>query len=311
MDTPYVRIDAGVLARNIDRMAAATRERGLALRPHAKTHKIPRIAQMQLDAGAVGLTVATIGEAEVFVAHGATDVFTAYPLWLTPDRAARLERLARSARVSFGVDSVEGAAHAARTLGAAAPRLEVLVEVDSGHHRSGAAPEDAASVAEAARAGGLRVAGVFTFPGHSYAPGAPEQAAIQEREALRTAAAGLEAAGFTVERRSGGSTPSVLATAADGATEVRPGVYVFGDAQQLALGRCDPDDIALAHRRRDRRQPARRSGWRDAPRPRRGQQGARQRPARLGPGLRAHRGAARGGHRGAVGAPRDGVMARR
>lgn len=245
MDTPYVRIDAGVLARNIDRMAAATRERGLALRPHVKTHKIPRIAQMQLDAGAVGLTVATIGEAEVFVARGATDVFIAYPLWLTPDRAARLERLARSARVSFGVDSAEGAAHAARTLGAAAPRLEVLVEVDSGHHRSGAAPEDAASVADAARAGGLRVAGVFTFPGHSYAPGAPEQAAIQEREALRTAAAGLEAAGFTVARRSGGSTPSVLATAADGATEVRPGVYVFGDAQQLALGRCDPDDIAL------------------------------------------------------------------
>lgn len=245
METPYVRIDVDVLARNIDRMAAAVRERDLALRPHVKTHKIPSIARMQLDAGAVGLTVATIGEAEVFVAEGAPDVFIAYPLWLTPDRAARLERLARSARVSFGVDSVEGAAHAARTLGAAASRLEVLVEVDSGHHRSGANPGDAASVAAAARAGGLRVAGVFTFPGHSYAPGAAEQAALDEREALRAAAAGLEAAGFTVVRRSGGSTPSALATADGGATEVRPGVYVFGDAQQLALGRCEPDDIAL------------------------------------------------------------------
>ncbi|SDQ28944.1 alanine racemase [Microbacterium sp. cf332] len=245
MDTPYVRIDAAVLRRNIDRMADAVRARGLALRPHVKTHKIPRIAQMQLAAGAVGLTVATIGEAEVFVAHGADDVFIAYPLWLTPSRAERLAVLGASAHVAFGVDSPESAAHAAALLRAAAADVEVLVEIDSGHHRSGVRPEAAVAVAEAARDGGLRVAGVFTFPGHSYAPGAAATAAEQERTALLTASDALEAAGFEVGRRSGGSTPSALLTADGGATEVRPGVYVFGDAQQLALGRCEPADIAL------------------------------------------------------------------
>lgn len=245
METPCVRIDGDILARNIDRMAAAAAQRGLELRPHVKTHKMPRIAQLQLAAGAVGITVATVGEAEVFAQHGATDVFIAYPLWLTPERADRLVRLSASARVSFGVDSAESATRAAAMLGEAAGRLEVLVEVDSGHHRSGVLPAEAASVARAARSGGLRVVGVFTFPGHSYAPDRAATAAAEERDALLGAARALESAGFVVERRSGGSTPSVLLTADGGATEVRPGVYVFGDAQQLTLGRCTPDDIAL------------------------------------------------------------------
>ncbi|MCP3426499.1 alanine racemase [Rothia sp. AR01] len=121
----------------------------------------------------------------------------------------------------------------------------MLVEVDSGHHRSGVAPAAAPDVAEAARAGGLRIAGVFTFPGHSYAPGAAAEVARQEREALNDAAERLEAAGFDVARRSGGSTPSALLTEPCGATEIRPGVYVFGDAQQVELGRCAPEDVAL------------------------------------------------------------------
>lgn len=245
MDTPYVAINGDVLARNIDRMAAAVSQRGLALRPHVKTHKLPRIAELQLAAGAAGITVATIGEAEVFVAHGASDVFIAYPLWLTPARAQRLLAVARNARLSFGVDSAESAAHAARMLGSHRGEVEVLVEIDSGHHRSGVLPEGAAEVAAAARAGGLTVTGVFTFPGHSYAPGAPANAAQEEQLALRAAASALRAEGFAVERLSGGSTPSALLTADDGATEVRPGVYVFGDAQQLALGRCGWEDIAL------------------------------------------------------------------
>ncbi|OMH24795.1 alanine racemase [Tersicoccus phoenicis] len=245
LDTPITLIDRDVLVRNVDRMADAVRSTGLALRPHVKTHKLPQIAALQLAAGAVGLTVATIGEAEVFVEHGAPDVFIAYPLWVGPRAAARLMRLAALARVSVGTDSVEAAQNLATRLGPAVDDVDVLVEVDSGHHRSGVAPAEAVAVADAAQAGGLHVTGVFTFPGHSYGPGMPSTAVADEQRALGEAADALTGAGFDVERISGGSTPTALLTDASVATEVRPGVYVFGDAQQLELERCRPEDIAL------------------------------------------------------------------
>lgn len=245
IDTPEILIDRNVLERNIKRMATAVHAKGLQLRPHVKTHKIPEIAALQLAAGAVGLTAATIGEAEVFIEHGAEDVFIAYPLWLSPRQGQRLRRLSATARIAVGTDSVEAAETMAASLGDAAGRIEVLVEVDSGHHRSGISPARVVHVARAAAHAGLRVTGVFTFPGHSYAPGMPVEAALQEQEALRKASELLEAAGFEVTRVSGGSTPTATLTEATAATEVRPGVYVFGDAQQLELARCTPADIAL------------------------------------------------------------------
>jgi D-serine deaminase-like pyridoxal phosphate-dependent protein len=253
IDTPEIMVDREVLVRNIERMAAGAAARGLALRPHAKTHKIPEIAALQLRAGAAGLTVATIGEAEVFAEHGVTDLFIAYPLWATARGAERLRRLAAGARIAVGTDSAEAARALGRHLADAGAGgtesegtgIEVLVEIDSGHHRSGVGPAEAVEVARAATAAGLRVAGVFTFPGHSYAPGMPAEAAGQERRALAEAARLLADAGFEAARVSGGSTPSALLTEAGPTTEVRPGVYVFGDAQQLELERCGLGDIAL------------------------------------------------------------------
>ena len=245
VETPDILVDLDVLDRNIARMADTVRAKGLALRPHAKTHKIPEIAARQLAAGATGLTVATIGEAEVFAGAGVDDLFIAYPLWLSDRKAGRLRDLAGRAKLTIGVDSAEGAVRLGQGLGPAAGSVRVLVEVDSGHHRSGVSPHSAADVARAASDAGLHVAGVFTFPGHSYAPGMPAEAAAQEQEALRLAAEALAAAGFTAGVRSGGSTPTALLTGNSAATEVRPGVYVFGDAQQFELGRCAPEDIAL------------------------------------------------------------------
>jgi D-serine deaminase-like pyridoxal phosphate-dependent protein len=241
IETPAVVVDADVLDGNIARTAALARERGLALRPHVKTHKIPEIAALQLAAGAVGLTVATIGEAEVFVDAGASDVFVAYPLWASAAKAARLDALRSSARIAVGVDSVPGVAN----LGHRVPGLEVLVEVDSGHHRSGVPATEVVPLATAARDAGLTVVGVFTFPGHAYGPDAAAAAARGEREALLEAGERLRGAGFEVRVLSGGSTPSLTATEPGGATEVRPGVYVFGDAQQWELGHCAAEAIAL------------------------------------------------------------------
>lgn len=236
--TPYLAIDFARLRTNIESTATWAASRGLALRPHVKTHKSPRIAAMQVETGASGITVATLGEAEVFAHAGFDDLFVAYPLWPDDVRRARLAKLCERASVRVGFDSLEAAR------GLAGTGASGLVEVDSGHHRSGIAPADAGRLAADAVAAGVEVIGVFTFPGHSYAPGAGTQAAADEASALTAAAEALRVAGVEPVVVSGGSTPSLAATGA-GLTECRPGVYVFGDAQQWELGACGPDQIAL------------------------------------------------------------------
>ncbi|MEV4413186.1 alanine racemase [Catellatospora sp. NPDC049609] len=243
LPTPYLSVDVDVLDRNLARMAAFAAARGVALRPHAKTHKCLQIARRQLDAGAVGLTAATVAEAEVFSAGGCTDLFIAYPLWIDQAKGARLRAVAERATVAVGVDSADGAQALARHAG---DGIEVLVEVDSGHHRSGVQPAEAGTVALAAARAGLRVRGVFTFPGHGYAAiGAGHDVAAQESAALHAAAAAVRAAGLDVAVVSGGSTPTARYTDTAALGEIRPGVYALGDAQQWELGSCEREDVAL------------------------------------------------------------------
>lgn len=245
--TPHLRLDLVRAAAAIEGMAAHARSRGLALRPHAKTHKSTRLGRMQIEAGAVGLTVATVGEAEVFAAGGCEDLFIAYPLWVDAEKARRLATLMERARIAVGVDSTAGIA----AMAAHGIRPDVLVEVDSGHHRSGVTPAAAGGLARYAADAGFAVRGVFTFPGHSYSPQTRASAADAERRSLAEAADSFAAVGVPCPVRSGGSTPSaVLARgsveeATGGLTELRPGVYVFGDAQQVELGVCALDDVAL------------------------------------------------------------------
>ena len=239
--TPYLLVDPDVLSANVQAMGRFARDRGLSLRPHAKTHKTPEIAREQMAAGATGLTVATVSEAEAFAAAGITDVFLAYPLWVDAGRGARLRALTDRVAVRVGIDSVEGA----RALAAQVPGCSVMVEVDSGQHRSGVQPSEAGVLAEHAARTGLDVRGVFSFPGHSYAPGMAAEVAAQESAALRTAVDSLAERGIQPQVVSGGSTPSASVVDADVLTEMRPGVYVFNDAQQWELGTAGPEDISL------------------------------------------------------------------
>jgi D-serine deaminase-like pyridoxal phosphate-dependent protein len=240
-DTPYLAVDPALLDRNLTAMAASARNRGLALRPHAKTHKCVEIARRQVALSGGGLTLATVAEAEVFADAGLDDVFLAYPVVAAGPRARRLRALTERVTLRVGVDSAEGAA----LLASAVPGLEVLVEIDSGHRRTGVAPDRAGEVAAAARSTGLQVAGVFTFPGHSYAPGERKQAAGDEATALAAAADALRAAGIEPRVRSGGSTPTAALSDGGVLTELRPGVYAFQDAQQAELGSADLADVAL------------------------------------------------------------------
>jgi D-serine deaminase-like pyridoxal phosphate-dependent protein len=247
--TPAVLVDAGRLDRNLRAMADSAARRGMVLRPHGKTHKSIEIARRQLGYGAIGVSVATLGEAETFADAGLDEVFVAYPLWTDPQRAPRLRALASRIRLMAGVDSLASVHQLAAAVQGHA-ELRVLVEVDCGLRRSGVAPADAGRIAAAAARAGLAVDGVFTFPGHSYAPGLPARAAADEASALAAAAGSLAAAGLPCPVRSGGSTPSAARSAgqADGGpvTELRPGVYAFNDAQQVVLGSCTLDEVALS-----------------------------------------------------------------
>ena len=158
-------------------------------------------------------------------------------------RGRRLCALAERVSLRVGADSAEGVEVLARSL--AGTEVEIVVEIDSGHHRTGVAPKRAGQVAAAAHRHGLGVAGVFTFPGHSYEPGSREQAAADEARALQEADAALRKVGLGAGSRSGGSTPTAALAIQGALNEMRPGVYAFNDAQQVELGAADWDAVAL------------------------------------------------------------------
>ncbi|HZC33181.1 MAG TPA: alanine racemase [Candidatus Bathyarchaeia archaeon] len=250
LDTPRLVVDLARVEANITRLQAELAARGVALRPHAKTHKSVAIARMQLAAGACGLRVGTLGEAEVFLAAGIDDVFVAYPMWADGPKAARIRAL-HEASTAFrvGVDSVGGAERLAATVAGSAGgrRLRVLVELDPGLHRTGVAtPEAAAEVARAARAAGLEVEGVFSHGGHGYRPGAAVTAGGDEVRTLTAAAAALADSGIEVRTISAGATPTMLTAATGPVNEIRAGTYVLGDRQQLVLGTIAAEGCAVA-----------------------------------------------------------------
>ena len=245
LDTPALVVFVDRVAANIEGLQRALDARGIALRPHAKTHKSVRIARMQLDAGAKGLTVGTLGEAEVFAQAGLRDLFLAYPMWAEGPKAARLRAVHDSADLAVGVDSVAGAERLAAAVAGGRRPLRVLVELDPGLHRTGVgSPEAAVQVAIAADRAGLRVEGVFTHGGHGYRPGGAGAAALDEVTTLDAAARALGAAGFEARTVSAGSTPTRLLAAEGRVTEIRAGTYVLGDRQQWALGAIDAGGIA-------------------------------------------------------------------
>jgi D-serine deaminase-like pyridoxal phosphate-dependent protein len=249
LPTPAVLVDLDVLEKNIARQAVRTRESGVRLRPHAKTHKCPEIARMQLAAGAAGISLAKTSEAEVFAEAGFDDIFIAYPV-VGLRKAERLLALSDRLRLAVGTDSVEGARTLSDTFEAAARRLDVVLKIDVGYHRIGVLPENALEIArDIVDLPGLRLRGVFTHAGQVYQAETPEAVAhigTLEGEILVSCAGALRNSGLPIEEVSVGSTPSARhAMRVAGVTECRPGNYVFHDGSQAALGTCDLEDCAM------------------------------------------------------------------
>jgi D-serine deaminase-like pyridoxal phosphate-dependent protein len=201
VETPAVLVDLDVLEKNIERMAQAARDAGVRLRPHAKTHKVPEVGRMQIAAGAVGLTLAKPGEAEVFADAGFEDIFLAYPV-VGATKARRLLALSERLRLRVGADSVEGARTLSEVFAGAGRRLDVLLKVDVGSRRVGVLPQDALAMARRlADLPGLRFRGVFTHSGMGYGEATPEGVAAQGRHeggTMARLAEELRAAGLPV-----------------------------------------------------------------------------------------------------------------
>lgn len=235
IETPALVVDLDRLKSNVAAMAASARAKGVALRPHAKTHKSIEIARLQLRAGAVGLTVATLSEAEVFANHGVGDILIAYPIVPSGEKAERLRALAKRVTLRVGVENPQGAAALAKAAGD--QPISVLIEIDSGQHRTGVMPSEAAALAAECARLRLNVDGVFTHGGHAYSSvTAPRGAGEDEGSQLVFAAIALRDAGFACPVVSAGSTPTWNASRPSTVTEERPGTYVFFDRQQVALG---------------------------------------------------------------------------
>lgn len=239
LDTPVAVVDEPIMERNLARMAAFAATAGLKLRPHAKTHKSAFVARRQLAHGASGLTAATLTEAEVFAGAGVTDLLIAHP----PVGASKRRRLA--ALAERGVRLAVAADDAGLAEGLPAG-VEIMWEVDTGLHRVGTLPGEPSARA-AARLPEGRLRGFMTHAGQSYVVDRAT-AARDEWQGLAESAEALRRAGGQVSELSVGSSPTAAwaaDAAAGGITEMRPGTYVFGDANQVGLGAQQLEDCAL------------------------------------------------------------------
>jgi D-serine deaminase-like pyridoxal phosphate-dependent protein len=260
LDTPAMLVDLDVAEANITSMAAFARRAGLRLRPHVKTHKSLAMARRQLDAGAVGLCVATVSEAEVFAGAaavgeaaagtGIADLTLAYPV-VGARKLTRLAEVCRAVPATLVADSaavIDGYAEVARVAGRTMP---VLVEVDTGMRRAGALPNAVPELAgQVSKSAGLEFAGILTHAGHAHdAVGqlGIEQVARREAAVMGDVRADLEQAGYEVRVVSAGSSLTArYLTAADGITEIRPGTYIYNDLRTLACWSCTAEEIAVS-----------------------------------------------------------------
>jgi D-serine deaminase-like pyridoxal phosphate-dependent protein len=248
-ETPYVLIDGAKMQLNIKKMAAIAGRNGVALRPHVKTHKIPTIARAQVEAGAAGITVAKISEAEVMADAGLEDIFIAYPL-VTDTKIRRAMELARRLNnLTIGVDSLEGARRLSAVALSEEQVLNVRLEVDTGLRRTGVPYEGAVGLAREIHAlGGLELTGIYTYRGAVLGSSPTldlEGAGVEEGRLMASLAVRIRGEGIELESVSLGSTPTAeYAAQIDGVTEIRPGTYVFYDRMQARLGACSLDECA-------------------------------------------------------------------
>jgi len=238
LDTPALTVDLDVLEKNIRLQAESCRRCDIPLRVHTKTHKIPEIAQMQLEAGAIGIACQKLGEAEVMVGAGVRDILIPYNI-VGAAKLDRLGTLCARADITVAVDSEVTARGISDHLGPRAGRVGVLVELDTGGKRCGVQSPEAACTLGGAVAGmpGLELKGVMTYPSHERA-----------RPFIDGARERFQKAGLPIHVVSGGGTGSEVVSKSIGCTEARIGSYVFEGLRRINRSSNPPNPGTCAER---------------------------------------------------------------
>jgi D-serine deaminase-like pyridoxal phosphate-dependent protein len=253
LETPALILDLAVLERNCAGMAERAKRHGVRLRPHIKTAKSAEVAAIATRGQFGGLTVSTVAEAAYFAAHQFRDL--TYGVGIAPDKISALAAIQRKhdAVINIILDNVATVTAASAAAEKEHSAFSVFVEIDTGGRRAGIDPEGSELLAVAkavAESRSLKLAGVLSHAGHSYHAHSVDEIrriAEQERSGVVRAAQRITAAGLPCEIVSVGSTPTmVYAERLDGVTEMRPGVYTFFDLDQVGLGVCTEDDIAVS-----------------------------------------------------------------
>ena len=248
LSTPALTVDLDALQKNLARVAELCRRQGVGLRPHTKTHKTVEVSRLQMAHGAVGLTVAKVGEAEVMAGAGLDDILVAFPI-LGAEKLRRLARLARARRLLLSLDSEAAAQELSRAAAAQNASIGVLVEFDAGGRRCGLDPGPAlvALAKTIEKLPGLKFRGLMSYFGNVW--GTPEERRAEAERVAERVARGLaafRAECMPVEIVSGGSTPSAeFAYLIPGLTEMRPGTYVYNDLNTYYQGACSLEDCAV------------------------------------------------------------------
>lgn len=235
LTTPALTVDLDVVVRNITRMQAYCDAHGLRFRPHVKTHKLPSVAQLQLDAGGIGITCQKLSEAEVMRAAGLSDIVIAFPI-VGPGKPERMAQLAIDGTLAGVGDSETVVRSLARAASAAGTKIGFFVECDTGLRRAGVqTPAQAAELAELISGlPGLEFRGLLTYP----TP--PNGAWLSAARSL------IRQRGVDVPIISGGGTNSAFRThEITVITELRAGDYVYGDCSTISAGAMSVDDCAL------------------------------------------------------------------
>lgn len=248
LDTPALLVDREILMDNLRFMQDYADRHGVSLRPHTKTHKMPSIARLQLEQGALGIAVAKVGEAEVMARHGFTDILIANEI-VGQKKLERIRELSKTAAIAFGVDTPVQVRDAERVFDGNHAPAEVLVEIEVGEKRSGIIEEEdfTALLDEIRGSGHVRFKGIFSHDGNSYDAEDIEECRKIAREAqertLRFARLAQDR-GMPCEMVSYGATPTLMndVKILEGITEIRPGTYALMDASQAnaigTFGRC-------------------------------------------------------------------------
>ncbi len=236
LDTPIPVIDLDRVERNLAKMQAYCDAKGLALRPHIKTHKLPQFARRQRELGARGITCQKLGEAEVMIDAGFDDILLSYPL-IGPAKARRLAQLAGRAKMRVAIDSTMALETVAQGAAGAGAPIGVLVEFDSGTRRTGVTSiQRALDLAQhVARTPGVRFDGLMTYP---YTPAT---AGFVAEAGAKFAAAGLDVAVVSI----GGTPRAWHAHEVGGVTELRAGTYIYHDRATVGAGAATLDECAF------------------------------------------------------------------